>query len=301
MKFAIDCLTKKARRLPSPGLELRVHVTPTVAYPNELVRLAACHPRACLKAATGLEWVDVHVLDAEPIEIDKGEHFVLELFLATPPDLIERFESHRHAAPQQVVVDLDLRMTVTRCPFVQPRDKTRMDRYLTYNLRLYNGQELSGHLIEIPRDEWLALLDGIGFSDVIVLELAHRRASAPTPALVRARDALEAARRAYDENRTANVMDEVHRALEHLGLERENGRTFDRIVNEYLADEPHVVRQRMLGALVAFSGVIHLGRHAGLVEAERALEVSRPHAAFALGVASLLFGWCHAKRAHRSA
>jgi hypothetical protein len=301
MKFAIDCLAKKARRHPTPGIELRIHAAPTVAYPNELVRLAGCHPRACLKAGTGLEWVDVRVLDTEPIEIDKGQHFVLELFLATPPDLLERFEAHRRGAPEQVVIDLDLRMTVTRCPFAQPREKTRMDRNLGYNLRLYNGHELSGYLIEIPRDEWLALLDGIGFSDVIVIELAHRRAAAPTPALLRARDALDAARRAYDENRTANVMDEVHRALEHLGLERGNERTFDRIVNEYLADEPEIVRERMLGALVGFSRVIHLGRHAGLVGAERALEVSRPHAAFALGVASLLFGWCHAKRAHRSA
>ena len=52
----------------------------------------------------------------------------------------------------------------------------------------------------------------------------------------------------------------------------------------------------MKSILVGVASLMHLGRHAGRNDAEKPVEISRDHAQFLLGVASLLVNWCWARK-----
>lgn len=296
MGFVITFQDFVGRSTPSPGIEVRLWVTPTGEHRKHHLAFASSFPAAVLRVPRGAEKVEARLIDLTPSDIANDQHFDVALFINTPSDLLERLEVAR-AGAEEVTLDLDLRLTVYALHDAGKSDNGFTRRFVGSFNRFYNRPyDMEGHQGVIPRDGWLRLLSEIGFCDVLVVELPRRFAGqADAVSLATARALLEEARRSYDENRTAHTLGDAYRALEALAPGQ--GQTVERIMAAHFANEPAIVRTRIKEALIKLLPVVHLGRHAGQEVDEKQIEITRQHAAFVLGTASLIVGWCAAARA----
>lgn len=299
MKFRISQWDLRPRSRPTPGIEVSIRLD-QVDREDERFRfwLTSLTPRAFFRANGAFEWVDVRVASAYSELITPDGNFPLRLVLETPFDLLERLEVGRAGGPE-VMLELQLEATVTTIveAFITTSSNERRASYVpAFVPKQLRSNDLLAQEHKISRDDWLNLLSGSGFRDVLVVEI-------PRPSLVNGKSVLPAgvreklvsARECFDRGDYDHVCGDVQTALEYLAAPGE-ARLPTRLIDEAFQHVTPAVRERLKDALIGTAPLIHFGRHAGKTDEERRETVTRAHAALLLAWVTLVVGWAEQGR-----
>lgn len=292
MSFEIEAADLSANSLPSPHLVLTIRVGHHARPNSPRFAYVSAFPFAQLRVGNLYEPLRATVTRVVPAEIMGDQHFDIRIELEPSFDALERIEQARLGVRDgSVKLWLSAGLSVAR--FVAcaapgaPSSKVDVPGPACVLSSQRDLQELHH---EIPRDKWLAHLSGLGFADVLVFELPRRIVGQQTREVTSAKRLLAEARRAYDAGDWDVVALRTFKALEELAPG--NAGVPDRIAQRYFANAHQVVRDRLHEHLRTLTRLMHVGRHATQDAQGQLVDVSRAHAAFLLGAAELVVGWC---------
>jgi hypothetical protein len=280
--FKIEAAPKflTGRSDPSPAVLLSLQVGYTERPQPSRHAFHSCFPKVTL----GGVQLDATVVGNARPEIDGDEHFALDLLVPVPFNTLEQIERARQQVTNgSVGIGVELHLSVCKVVESGPSETLAPPK------RLLPGRHINAFRHNVARDEWLHVILGIGFADVLVFEFPRRPPGGTTPSgaalvtLRSARDALFAGD--YD-----SVAARCYFGLEALAPGP--GQIVDRIRDQHFSQLNPVVSARVHSALVAAMPLFHIGRHATLDAQGVVVGVSRAHATFLIGVTELVFGLC---------
>lgn len=287
----------RGQSTPEPGIELRLRVGHHARPQAPVVAYAFAFPVLRFGAGAGSEAATCRLVEVVPPEVGGNQHFCFTILVSTPFDLLERVEHLREVRPQDGVdIELDLQLSVLPCIALHDHEE---DGRAIWAARPALGlpqrlqpQDVDGGRFTISRDEWIRLLGEIGFADVLVFEFPRRPLHDRPKELSEALAFLQQARRAFDQGDYDLVAGRAFNALEALAPGKQKEGVPDRVRDRYLMSLSPLVQQRAHELLVKLTPLLHVGRHATWDANGCLIDVTRRHAAFVLGAAELVVGWC---------
>lgn len=272
---------------PTPALTLSLRVGHQARPKAPQYAFHSCFPR--IRLGTGSEWfsVEAHVAHVTPPDIGGNQHFAIDLRVPTPAELLERVESARLRAKNgSVVIEGELNLSV--CQVVEGDPAT----FLSPPDLLLPGVSISALRFEISRDEWRAVLEKLGFAEILVFEFPRRLPGGPSGPVANALGILRSAHGALAAGEYDSVAARCYRALEAIAPG--SGGVPSRLMDQHFSGLNQVLSERLSRMLIGAMPLYHVGRHAAQDPQGVPVEVSRAHAMFLLGMTELILGWCAA-------
>jgi hypothetical protein len=273
---------------PSPALIVRFHLSwePPKNYTRAvLLHVHGMAPRVSLTSGAASVTLPARVNQFTAPVLHADGLASVEVVVDLPWPFLEDFQRLRGDA---AAVTMVLDPVITASTLVQ--SQLSNEAYLSTLPTTTLGDVWAK--TELSRDRWAALLDRVGYADVIVFELQTLKVgSPPIPRITKARECLALATRAFHERQTgyeATVADHIYRAMQALAAD-DPSMIADTIVKTYFSGAHEEIKTRMQKMLIPLLGTYHVARK---VAPDPGLDVSREHAAWILGTAQLLVAWC---------
>jgi len=212
-------------------------------------------------------------------------HIPITFRVPLPFALVERVQQARtkQGPDKQVVFDIRPNLGISAVKMLAIEDEVVPAAKVP---QLIREEQLSREPVRFGRDEWLKLVEAVGYTNVLVVELPIRNAGSQN---VRASlQHLQAARAAFDNGNLDDVGGKAFKAFEALVPNRGNDRVFEAIKSEYFKSAHGEVADAAHEMLTKLAKLYHIGgrHHAG------GLPITRHHARFLLGAAELVVAWC---------
>lgn len=215
-----------------------------------------------------------------------GDSFLPITFrVALPLALIETIqrERTRQGADKELVFDIQPNLGMAPIHAVSVGPKTV---HLAGVTQVIRDQQLQRSPVRFSRDAWLKLIEKVGYTSVLVVELPVSNAN--HPAVRAALERLQAARTSFAHGNLDEVGVAAFKAFETLVPNLGGRRVFDAIRDEYFSKAHADVAVAAKDMLIELAALYHIGgrHHAG------GAPVARHHARFLLGAAELVVAWC---------
>jgi hypothetical protein len=197
-------------------------------------------------------------------------------------EMIQR-ERTRHGADKELMFDIKPNLGMAPVRPITAGDKVI---HLAGTTQVIGNEQLQRNPLRFSRDEWLHLLEKVGYTSVLVVELP---VSNSNHANVRAAlERLKGARTAFAHGNLDEVGVAAFKAFEALVPNAGRGQVFDAIKDDYFSNAHADVRDPAKEMLRRLAVLYHIGgrHHAS------GLPVARHHARFLLGAAELVVAWC---------
>lgn len=296
LTFAEEPGEPKPMREPAPCFEVESRYKLTGGA--DAAALVFCHPRAdVLLGGQLLERVGVEVVRVghswatregagSVLSHPFGDtHIPITFRVPLPFALVERVQQTRakQGPDKQVVFDIRPNLGISAVQMLATEDEVIPVAKVP---QLIREEQLQREPVRFARDEWNRLMEALGYTSVLVVELPV--ASAAHPKVQAALEHLRAARSSFHNGNLDDVGVRAFKAFEALVPNAGQQRVFDAIKDEYLKNADADVADAAKEMLVKLSKLYHIGgrHHAG------GAPVARHHARFLLGAAELVVAWC---------
>lgn len=287
LSFSERTSEPQPRTTPEPCLEVECNYSLTggaqiaaliYAFPTADVTIGTQYVAECRVhvARVGHTWATMG--EANPT------HIPITFRIALPFSLIEQIQGARAklGAEKDVVFRIHPNLGVSR---VYGSTQTGTGYMAGITVQVYEDR-IQSDPIHLSRDHWLVMMERLGFTDSLVIELPVVPGG-PSPV----RDALQhlrAARTAFANGAFDDVGVKAFKAFEALVPLNGKGPVFDAIAKDYFASAHEQVATAAKEMLIRLAALYHVGgrHHAGGVP------VARHHARFLLGAAEMVVAWC---------
>jgi hypothetical protein len=277
---------------PSPRLEIGLRIGDKRRPQAPLFAWQSFLPELTIEVGSHRVALDTRgTITSDPC-IEGNSHFEISLTATLPFHVLEGIEIHRHSQSNAAIgLELQPNLVVTPVKSVmftsQESGNSGHEQVLSRPQRVH---QLAGRHRDISRDEWHRILAQVTFAEVLVFEFRRRLVGNELPQFEHVRRLLNEARMAYDAADYDAVAGKAFKALE--ALVPGEGSLPDRLCRAHFSHSSTIVEDRVSRALRSITPLYHIGRHAVTDDEGRLVPVSRSHAAYLLGTAELLVGWC---------
>ncbi|MBE7483196.1 MAG: hypothetical protein HS104_24885 [Polyangiaceae bacterium] len=212
-------------------------------------------------------------------------HVPITFRVPLPLSLIESIQQERvkRGGDKEVLFDINPNLGMTP---ILPVSSGAEVAHVAGVTQVIHDRQLQREPVRFSRDEWLTLIEQVGYTSVLVVELPVANA---THANVRAAlEHLKTARSSFAHGNLDDVGVKAFKAFEALVPNAGRQQVFDAIKDDYFANANGEVAEAAKEMLVKLSKLYHIGgrHHAG------GIPVARHHARFLLGAAEMVVAWC---------